>query len=435
MANRANQYSPFGSSTWEAPIPVHEDPTKNGPWKQTINLSPVGQSLLDSLQSSQLGVAGLQDGATQSVRNTMGTPFQYSGPGITGGVAPRELQTSIGSQPGVQRSVGMPDVQGQIDTSGVSAIPEVNEQARQAAADASYGQATSRLDPQFAQAQAAMETKLRNQGLVPGGEAYTNAMRDFNFSRNDAYSNARNRAVQEGLQNQQAQFGMGLAANQAGFGQAATQGQFANQAAGQEFGMGLQNAGLFNQSGAQQFGQDVAAGNFGNAAQTAMFNQGLASGQFGNTAAQQALAQQMALRGIPLNELNAIRTGSQMTSPVFPTYGQQQTVPGPNFSGATAAQGTWDQGLYNQQVGQQNEMTKGLFSLGSAAAPLMFSDSRLKSNVERVGTHPLGIGIYEYDIFGRREIGVMAQELLPVMPEAVLQHPSGYLMVDYGRLV
>jgi len=28
----------------------------------------------------------------------------------------------------------------------------------------------------------------------------------------------------------------------------------------------------------------------------------------------------------------------------------------------------------------------------------------------------------------------MAQELVQVMPEAVHMHPSGYLMVDYGRL-
>lgn len=361
QANRVNQYSPYGSSTFTPPG------TPGGQWAQNISLSPTGTALLDSLNNSQIGIAGLQGGATDAVRSTMGTPFQYRGPEITGSVAPRELQSSLGPMPGVQRSVAMPSLQGQIDTSGVSAIPEVNEQARQAAADAAYGQATSRLDPQFAQAQAAMETKLRNQGLVPGGEAYTNAMRDFNFSRNDAYSNARNRAVQEGLQNQQAQFGMGMAANQAGFGQAAAQGQFANQAAGQEFGMGLQNAGLFNQSGAQQFGQDLSAANFGNNAQTAMFNQGLASGQFGNTAAQQALAQGLSLYNQPLNALGAIRSGSQVTNPQFPTYAQQQAVPGANYSGAAGQQGQWDQGIYNQGVGQANSFNSGLMSLAGAA--------------------------------------------------------------------
>jgi hypothetical protein len=62
------------------------------------------------------------------------------------------------------------------------------------------------------------------------------------------------------------------------------------------------------------------------------------------------------------------------------------------------------------------------------------SDQRLKSHIERVGTHPLGIGIYEYDIFDRRERGVMAQEVLTVKPDAVAMHPSGYLMVDYAAI-
>ena len=45
-----------------------------------------------------------------------------------------------------------------------------------------------------------------------------------------------------------------------------------------------------------------------------------------------------------------------------------------------------------------------------------------------------GFGIYEYDKFGRRERGVLAQEVEKIMPEAVLEHPSGYKMVNYGAL-
>jgi hypothetical protein len=65
------------------------------------------------------------------------------------------------------------------------------------------------------------------------------------------------------------------------------------------------------------------------------------------------------------------------------------------------------------------------------AAP---SDMRLKSNIVRVGTLPIGIGIYEYDIFDRREVGVMAQEVLLVKPEAVLTHEQGYYLVDYSKI-
>lgn len=72
----------------------------------------------------------------------------------------------------------------------------------------------------------------------------------------------------------------------------------------------------------------------------------------------------------------------------------------------------------------------GLASIGGA----LFSDARLKTNIKRVGTHPIGIGIYDYDKFGKRERGVMAQEVEQVMPEAVAEHPSGYKMVNYGLL-
>ena len=91
--------------------------------------------------------------------------------------------------------------------------------------------------------------------------------------------------------------------------------------------------------------------------------------------------------------------------------------------------------IYNQQVASRNSMMNGLFSLGGAGMMAhAMSDRRLKSNIKRVGTHPLGVGIYEYDIFNRREIGVMAQELMQVKPEAVAVHPSGYLMVNYGAI-
>jgi hypothetical protein len=62
------------------------------------------------------------------------------------------------------------------------------------------------------------------------------------------------------------------------------------------------------------------------------------------------------------------------------------------------------------------------------------SDIRLKSKIVRVDTHPLGIGIYEYDIDGRRERGVIAQEVERVLPSAVIEDSNGYKMVDYGAL-
>lgn len=63
-----------------------------------------------------------------------------------------------------------------------------------------------------------------------------------------------------------------------------------------------------------------------------------------------------------------------------------------------------------------------------------FSDVRLKSNIRKIGSHKKGFGIYEYDIFGNHEVGVLAQEVQQYIPSAIKMHPSGYLTVNYGAL-
>jgi hypothetical protein len=88
---------------------------------------------------------------------------------------------------------------------------------------------------------------------------------------------------------------------------------------------------------------------------------------------------------------------------------------------------------YGIQQSGANAQTSGLYSLAGAGVAAL-SDRRLKSNIERIGTHKLGIGLYEYDILGQRQQGVMADEVEKIMPEAVLMHPSGYKMVNYGLL-
>ena len=67
------------------------------------------------------------------------------------------------------------------------------------------------------------------------------------------------------------------------------------------------------------------------------------------------------------------------------------------------------------------------------------SDRRTKRNAHRIGTHALGIGIYSFRYRKRQWgkghfIGVMADEVLTVKPEAVIRLPNGYLAVDYGQL-
>ncbi len=79
---------------------------------------------------------------------------------------------------------------------------------------------------------------------------------------------------------------------------------------------------------------------------------------------------------------------------------------------------------------------------GDAGQGMMPSDRALKENINRIGSHPFGFGLYlfdykpEYrDIFGHgRQFGVMAQEVETVMPEAVGIRPEGYKVVYYAML-
>jgi hypothetical protein len=70
------------------------------------------------------------------------------------------------------------------------------------------------------------------------------------------------------------------------------------------------------------------------------------------------------------------------------------------------------------------------------------SDPALKENIVRVGTHPLGIGLYLFDYkpefqaewgVGRR-FGVMADEVEAVVPAAVSRSANGFMAVNYAML-
>jgi hypothetical protein len=96
------------------------------------------------------------------------------------------------------------------------------------------------------------------------------------------------------------------------------------------------------------------------------FGQQLEAGKFGNTAQQQALAQAIQGRQMPLNEITALMSGSQIQNPQFGAYSGSTVQAAPIFAG-TQAQGQYDMTKYAQDVSQANAATAGLYSLGGAA--------------------------------------------------------------------
>jgi hypothetical protein len=89
---------------------------------------------------------------------------------------------------------------------------DTGTQARDQAIKSAYGQATSRLDPQWGQRDEGLEAQLAAKGLAPGSEAYQRSRADFSRDRNDAYTSAMASAVGQGTAAQQATFGENLAA-------------------------------------------------------------------------------------------------------------------------------------------------------------------------------------------------------------------------------
>lgn len=80
----------------------------------------------------------------------------------------------------------------------------------------------------------------------------------------------------------------------------------------------------------------------------------------------QVMQEELALRNIPLNEVNALRTGSQVQMPQFQSYGSSGAQ-APDIMGATNQQYQAQLGQHNAQAAQGASALGGLASLGGAA--------------------------------------------------------------------
>jgi hypothetical protein len=158
VANRANQYTPYGSLEWQ------RGATDYDPWTQRINLTPEGQKLLDQSNKTSQGLANLQDESTARVA--------------------------------AQQAAGWGDYK----------LVKPTFNPGETAQDAIL----RRMQPQLDRSRASAETRLANQGIQQGSEAYRNALDDIGRQENDAYSQAAlqgistgQQARQQGIQEQQ----------------------------------------------------------------------------------------------------------------------------------------------------------------------------------------------------------------------------------------
>ncbi|CAB3957284.1 hypothetical protein LMG7053_05242 [Achromobacter ruhlandii] len=391
QANRVNQITPWGSLTWS-----------NG---RTFNQSAYDQAM-DAWRSQ---------GGTNSAVGRDTSPYGYQQAGMHNGTGlsyvdwARQQQQTAGAGAG-----GMPNPQdyysgdGDNWTQTVSLSPQMQalfdqnmklQQGLFGAQDAALGRVNRN-----------MASDLDTSGMQALGSVYdptqaTNTATEAILSRLNPELDRQYESLRTQLANQ------GITQGSAAYNNALNSfGQQRNDAVTQA---GLQGITL----GMQQQGQT-----------------------FSQSAAKRAQQMQEAayLRNLPLNELNALRSGSQVQMPEFPGYSQQATTSGPDYTGA--AQNTYQSqlGASNAQAAGNSNMMSGLFGLGQLGmmgyGMGMFSDRRLKKNIKRIGTSEKKLGIYSFEyIFGGRHVGYMADEVARVSPHAV--HDIGGLkLVDYAEV-
>jgi hypothetical protein len=163
----------------------------------------------------------------------------------------------------------------------------------------------------------------------------------------------------------------------------------------------------------------------------------------GSQANQQAFNQELTKYNLPLNTLSALRTGAQVQNPSFVNSAQQATTSGADLLGASQMGYNAQLGDFNAQQAAQANFNQGLMGLGGAGI-MKYSDIRTKENIKQIHWMPNGLPVYEYEYkpefkdhplagYGKF-VGVMAQEVQTLIPDAVVVLDNGYLAVDYGKL-
>lgn len=481
QANRVNQVGPSGSVEWTT------DPV-TGQQVQKTSLTPEGQAALDAQNRITAGRSNAAADMLPGVTGGLSKPMDWGQmPTAPTGAPGSPTFGRVGSGPNLNTDFGTIDpnalagmgnvaggaasaerakeyeLQKDLDYSGLGAMPEADDATRKRVEDAMYAQAKSRLDPQWEQTRREALDRRYAMGQREGDPSFNGTEDTLGRAQNDAYNQAIYSSIEKGGAEQSRLFDMAMAKRQQGVGEINNQGNFRNSALMNQYQQGLGNAQMGTQVSIANAGNATSAGiaSANNRMQGALagldynrqgqvlgnqalqqgwqndltgagFNNQVGQQEFGNALQgqdqqmkirEQAIQDALRQRYTGLNEMNAMLSGQQVNpNPSFQNYNTATGYEGPNTYDAWQAQQAQNAANRNAMIGAGASVAGGAMAM---------SDARLKSNVTRIGTTPGGYGWYEYDIFGRREQGVMAQE---VPAEWTARHPSGYLMVDYSKV-
>lgn len=338
-ANRVNQITPYGSLTY-----TNNGVDKNGfpMWTAETKLNAEQQAMLDQQNKAGMGLGTTINDQLGMVQNTMNKPFESGARDVQyGGNAP-QLNQITAQTPQFQQMNGQ-GPQLQTDLAGSSGM---------AGWDKAQAILNQRLQPQLQLQNEQSDVKLRNQGLMPGTEAYNRAKSSLGMQQNDLINQSQLTAqgIGQNLFNQDLQAGQ--------FGNAAQTQMNQNQLANQGFNNSASQQAYQNQMGQTQANNAINQQSFANQNAAAAAN---------NQAQQQQYNQAMTNYNMPLNTLSALRTGAQVQNPNFVNSSQQATTQGADLLGAAQMQNNATQAAFNGQQAAQQSANSGLMGLAGTA--------------------------------------------------------------------
>ena len=293
----------------------------------------------------------------------------------------------------------------------------------------------------FEQAQAAAERDLARQqqlGVFGAGQEQQRALQQAQLQQQAGLMGTeqqQQRAIQQAQLGQQA----GLAGQNIAAQRAVQQAQLGQQAGifGAELGQQRRMQQAQMQQQRQMGGLDIAGRAALSQPQLEMQARQQRAGLLGGLQGQQV--QGLGLLG----QAGAQQQGLQQRA-IDAQRGEFQRALGYGPQQIGLLQGGMGTPLISQTTtGQQKTGSGDILGTAAQLAGMYFmSDERLKENIKPIGKSANGHNLYTWDWNDKAKelgvndptTGVLAQEVMKYMPEAVSKHANGYYMVNYGVL-
>lgn len=360
-ANRPTIKTPWGTQSWTTEKQI--DPATGQEvtaWTQNTSLTPESQAALNSQMAMQQGRSDLANSLMNQAGDAVTKPIDYdsfSEMGATPTASNFQELNSAGRGNNPFNYSTQP-IQQQVDMSGVSKLGTYDR----AFVNDAFNEALNYMRPDQERQQSALETKLVNQGLTRGSEAYNNAYRQMMDQQSRDKYGALQTAYNQGNQMYQNQ----LAANNQTYNQAFNNANFANNAQNQSFNQQNQawnnNFNLNN----QMFNQDLQQATFNNQNRQNEFAQQQNIANYQNVLRQQQIAEAQQRQLQPLNNINALISGQQVSMPQMPSFNANQAAQPVNYLGAAQAQGNYNMQQQQMNNASSNSAMAGAFGLGGS---------------------------------------------------------------------